>query len=198
MREALEQVVAVAPRLVEDQSLLDPDVDGRLLVRIPPSSPGVGTWVDARRAPPPPIGRPVPEFDRARAEQLRVALPRAAGSWECDLFPMRAVVAEPGGRPYAPAVFLIADSRAGMILRSDVGEPAGREAWAQERLMKAVEALGALPSALILKRPELERVLRPVAEALGVRVQHRERLWAADPAREGLDQMALGMGRGRA
>jgi len=198
MRIAIEQAIEIASRARDEPTLLETDRDGRLLIRIPSASPDDEGWVDARRAPPPPIQAAIPDFDRVRAERIGGALSRVPARWECDLFPMQAVIAERGRQPYAPAVFLLADARSGIIVHTDMTEPAGRHRWAQDQLMQAAEAVGALPSVLLVKSPDLERVLRPVATALGIRVEVAKRLRAVDSVREGFAQMTTRGGRPQA
>jgi hypothetical protein len=196
MGVALEQAVGVGSRVRQNPSLLDLDQDGRLLVRIPPARSGE-EWQDARRTPPPSGTRPVPEFDRPRAERLRSALRRSPTILECDLFPAQAVMGEQGKPPYSPAVFLLADAQTGMVLRTEVAEPTGRDRWAQDQLMAGLEGSGALPMLLRVKRCDLERVLAPLTATLGIRIERVEGLAAVEPARAVFDQAMIERGRTR-
>ena len=65
-----------------------------------------------------------------------------------------------------------------------MGEPAGREAWSQEQLLKTVEALGEIPSVIYLMRPSLDRVLAPVCAALGIVVERVEQRHSTAEAAE--------------
>jgi len=176
MRVALEQLIEVAPRFRRDPRLVEPDRDGRLLLRIPPAGSGEPGWKDARRARPPAIVRAIPDFDRVRAERAWLSLPRIETEVECDLFPMQAIIEEPGTPAYAPAAFMAVATAGGMVLRMDMTEPAGREAWAQVQFLELVEQLGGRPKVVYLMRPSLERVLQPLAEALDIGIKRVESL----------------------
>lgn len=188
LREVLEQVIAVAPRVRRTPNLVEPDANGRIFLRIPPAGSGDAEWKDARRVPPPPIVRPVPEFDRVRAERIRRSLPRLEIEVECDLFPLQAIIAETGKPPHAPAAFLAVLAGKGSILHMQMSEPAGREAWAVGQFQQMIEQIAGVPAVVYVNRPCLERVLVPVAEAVGARIERVGSLRTLERARKFIER----------
>jgi hypothetical protein len=144
-----------------------PDANGRLLVR----SLRDGEWVEERVAPPQPIERRVPQFDSVRAERLKHALPRSEAELECDVRPMGAVIEERKGQGYMPAHFVLADRATGAVVHHKLGRPKERDQMAQVELMTGLERLGSRPAVVLVRRPSVERVIRPVVHALGVEVR---------------------------
>jgi len=82
----------------------------------------------------------------------------------------------------------------GSIVHVDLHEPRGREAWAQEQLLRVVESLGARPEAVFVGRARLERVLAPVAAELGIRIERVEKLVCVRAARDSLSAYLDGGG----
>jgi hypothetical protein len=167
---------------------LRPDAHGRRLVLVQERD---GSLRQERRAVPAPIERPLPEFDRVKVERAR-SLPNSALAIECDLFPSPMFVREKGRAPYAPAMLLVTESSGGAVVHCALGEPAEREAFAQVEFVKALERLGTRPSVVYVKRRSLERVLSPLAEAIGVRLERVETLDPIEEARAFLNEQAEG------
>lgn len=188
LREVLEQVLEVAPRLQAAPGLTEPDAQGRLLVRSRSEDGADGEWRDARCAPPSAREAPAPPFDRVRAERIRRTLPRAEFEVECDLFPVQAIIAEPGKPPHAPAAFLVVHAQIGTVLRMAMTEPAGREAWAVGEFLSLLEELGGVPATILVMRASLARLLGPAALAVGTRVELVEHLRSLEHARAMLQE----------
>lgn len=163
LREALDVIVA----LREVPRWIDPDPEGRLLVRILRD----GEWIAERVQPPPRIERPVPQFDSVRAERLKRGLKRVELELECDLNPAPVVVEERRGHPYAPAFFVLADRESGAVVHQKLGPPNEREQMAQAELMAGLEQLGARPATVRVKRRSLARAIAPLGSALGIEVK---------------------------
>lgn len=165
---ALEQAMDVATRLKTNRGLLEPPEEDLLLVRVREGTGQGGQWRDVWLTPPPlPIERmpdPVDEMTLHRMEKARRA---RQGSWEVDVFHAPAVVAE-GPRPYYPRVSLVVDRDTGLVLNVDLG-PAW-QSWEEmrEQFLGFVEASERLPQTLLVYREELERLLFPMTERLGI------------------------------
>jgi hypothetical protein len=188
MEVALRQVLDVAVRAGRNPDLVLPDREGRRLVRVSTRAEGpIWTWKDERWPLPKAEPESVPAFDQVRAERLRRELPRAQLQLECDLFPGIGAIKEPGRPLFAPAVFLAVDAEGGAVVRVEMHEPSGRGAWAQEQILSTIESLGAIPEAVLVARPSLERVLKPVARVLGMRVERLEDLPHLADARGSLE-----------
>lgn len=184
MITAIEQIRHVAERAVAERDLLSPDRDGTFLVRVARGS----VWIDERREPPTHTEEDIPPYDIPRATSLRNSTPSSPLVLELDVFAARAVMAERGRAPYAPAMFLALDPKSGMVLGADLGDPNGRERWAQDQLLALVGELRARPRMIVVQRPRLQRVLAPVAERLGIQLRVVRELPSLRLAREALDR----------
>lgn len=72
-------------------------------------------------------------------------------------------------------------------------EPRGREAWAQEQLMRVVETVGVMPKAVFVARATLERVLAPASAELGIQIERVEELECVRAARDSLSDYLGGV-----
>ncbi len=188
MAEAIEQVLDVARRAARAPELVLPSASGERLVRLVTKSPDGHTWIDARHPIPIFVEPPIPPFDQVRAARLRASLPSTPVRIECDVFPLPTVIDEPGEEPYVPALFMLVELRRGAIVHTDMHPPSGREAWAQDQLLRGFEVMNSRPEAVVVARARLERVLAPVAVALGVRIERVEHFVHLSEAREVLSQ----------
>jgi len=171
MLEALQQVAAVAPRVLQEPSLVGVDRSERLLVRMQQAGDEPGPWIDRRRPAPAVPRREVPEFDIRRAELLRQRLPGGTEAWECDIFAGCRIVSGEAHEPYLPVMLMVAEAESGSIVALEAGRAAGREVWIQEQVLNAFEKAGRRPARLRIRRSDLADVITPLAEALGVGVE---------------------------
>jgi len=184
LREAIRLIVDKR----DESEWAKPDARGRILVRTLRD----GAWVDERVRTPSPIERSVPQFNSVRAEGLKRSLPQKSLELECDLQPMRTVIKEKKGRGYMPAHFVLANRASGEVVHHMLGPPNEREKMAQEELLTGLERLGSRPTALVVRRASVKRVLAPVAEALGIAVRIVDDLPQVDGLCDFLDQMMDG------
>jgi hypothetical protein len=189
MVEVLEQLLEVAPRAVRSRDLLLVDREGGRLVRAVRVEGASRVWCDERRVPAGPVEAPVPEFDRVCVGRLRQKAGRSGLTIECDLFPLPTVIENRTGVPYAPAAFLALDPNSDSILSMDMSEPAGRYVWAQQQLLRCFETLGAFPARVLVQRPELARMFRPMLQACEVELELVERMRELGRARAHFEQM---------
>jgi len=165
---ALEQTIEVATRLKTNRGLLKPPEEDLLLVRVREGTGQGGQWRDIwLPAPPPPIKSIPDTVDELTLHRVEKARRPKQGSWEVDVFYAPAAVTE-GPRPSYPRVSLVVDCDSGLVLNVDLG-PA-MQSWEEIRgqFLKFVEASKQLPKTILVCREELERLLFPVTERLGI------------------------------
>ena len=182
---ALQQTCEVGQRFRADEGLLDPPVEGQILVRSNEHGEWHDTWHTPDLAEPAPA--PVPRVDEVRLGRLRqAALPRR-GNWESDCFySPQGVQDSTDERPYYPMVCMFVDRATGMVLPPALTHPEEWRIEYQNRLLMLVEQMGMVPREIAVRSPELRGLLAPVAEALGIKLRVVKRLAALDEAREGL------------
>ncbi|MGH3086646.1 MAG: DUF7309 domain-containing protein, partial [Rubrobacteraceae bacterium] len=120
---ALEQLVDVAPRFREDDSLLEPSDGEGLLLREPRREGETLVWEDGSTGVPPLDAPPIEvEMEEAKIEAL-ASLPKREIHLEMDFLMFPAPAKNEGGRPYFPHMLLTVDAKSGMILGSELLAP---------------------------------------------------------------------------
>ncbi|MBX0329375.1 hypothetical protein K2Z83_17025 [Oscillochloris sp. ZM17-4] len=170
---AIEQACEVAARFADDPEILDPPVDGALLLR---ERAGEG-WREIWHQPDltPPLPAAAPPVDELRLQRLRQAKLRRTGAWESGRFSMPQPVQDRADdRPYYPVSTLFVDAATGMVLAPGVGDPEGwREAY-QEQCLDLIEQGQVLPREIASTDVELRDLLAPICAALGIKLKARE------------------------
>ena len=186
---ALEQAREVALRFREDPKALAPKGD-RLLVRVFQNARGEGAWEDRWLPPEPePAPRPVSEpLDEIRLKRIEKGCERVDGAWMADRFHVLAPVAD-RHRPFYPALFLVMDAAFHIIVGQGMDHPRDGIALIRAHLLDAMEASGAFPGELWVKRTEVAECLRPLAERLGIGLRLKKSLRELDAARKELERM---------
>ncbi len=182
---ALHQTCEVAQHFEEDEALLDPPVEGQLLVRVAEH----GVWRDTWHTPDlsQPAPPPAPLGDEVLPQRLKQAkLPRR-GAWESDCFySPQGVQERPDQRPYYPMVCLFVDKASGMVLSPTLSGPEEWRTTYQGQLPTLITQMSALPREIAVRSPELRDLLAPAADILGIKLRVATRLPALDQAREAL------------
>lgn len=135
---------------------------------------------DRRTAPLPKVGpRPVvtAPFDQLAATKLRSSSSPRRGRWLVDWFSGMGVVDGPEaqGQPFFTTHLFLLDIDSDLM----VGVQVGRVSTVMDDLQKLVLDTGArlaLPNALLVRRRELVPALQPLAQALGVPIEHAPEL----------------------
>jgi hypothetical protein len=176
MSQALLCASRIAVELRSNPEFVAPDSEGRLLVR----SGREDQWIDERVAAPAAIEIPPREFDRMRAERARRNATRMPACWECDVIPMPLIIGGEKGGPYMPAAFILVDAEQGVAVQVDLDRADDVAAIIERQLMAGIERLRMLPESIRAARPSVVRAMRPLAEALSVRVEEVDDLPAVE------------------
>jgi hypothetical protein len=191
---ALEQVEEVAPRLKEDESLLESgDIDSYLM-RVYRE----GKWMDeiVEILPPEPTMISMP-MDIEALVALKKAR-RQVGSMEIDFFMLPARIGERGKRPTCAYVLLVVESSSGMILGNEMlgPEPTIEEMYGRipVKMVHLLARTGLVPREVKVQSELLYGLLQPLGEELGFRIRHTRRLPNLEPAKADLIRW---MGGGR-
>lgn len=200
MAYALEQLLDVAPRFRADQSLLLPAEDGeRFLIRTPGTSNGVTAWTDQIKFVPAteelqPEAEPLGTHQLAALKQL----PRNKHKTELDLVMMLTPLKEQDDeRPFFPYLLLFLDMNTGALLGTEILQPFPSLKAMQAELPIRVAALltkaGQLPRSIAVRKPEIARLLQPLADELGLKLSLAVELQGIDKVADFL-MSTMGLG----
>lgn len=200
LTHALGQTLEVAPRLRDDSNLLyaeDEEDEERYFVRVPRQQDGALVWEDEMmRVPPPEPERLTVMMDREIVERLK-QLPQHPLTLEVELFSLPTGVGERGERPFRPYMLMLADSRSGMIVATELlkPEPSLREMQAQVPMKLAgwLAEAGLLPAQILGRSELLLALLRPFAAPLRVKLRQSDRLPSIDAAMSSMFDLLGGL-----
>lgn len=193
---ALEQLLDVAPRFKANKKLIHVSGQNRFLVRVAEQQGDQVRWHDdvqqLTATQPPSINFTINAQLLAQVK----ALPRVYNNLEMDLFLMPTPIHERGERPYFPFNLLVAESKSGMVLSTDLLQPLpsleGMWATVPERVMQLFVKIGVVPHEIHLTPSMLRQLLLPLTQEVGFQIKEKKRLPALDSAKRGMLQM---MGR---
>ena len=196
LRVALAQLLDVAPRFKANQKLILVGGQNRFLVRVAEQQGDQVVWRDEvqklTQPPPTSIDFTISTPLLAKVKQL----PRVYNNLEIDLFLMPTPIHEREGRPYFPFNLLVAESKSGQVLSTDLLQPlpslAAMQATVPERIMQLLITLGVIPNEIHLTSPILLQLLHPLTKEVGFQLKEKKRLPMLDSAKRGMLQM---MGR---
>jgi hypothetical protein len=196
---ALEQLLAMAPRLRADCAFLVPPPGRHFLLRYPPSpSATPADWCERFDA------LPLSEelrittvVDSGRITQVD-ALPQLALEMELDLFaaPMMRIdgKSEGIGQPYYPYILLGVERGDGMIVGFKIltALRGVEQMWSEVPAAFADLLINAAarPERIFVHRPLLAKLLAGICEHQGIEIQLVRKLKAVAAARRSLSQMA--------
>lgn len=183
---AIQQTLEVTPRLREDEDAVGPDDEGRILCRVRRAGRWQDEWVKLPEPGPGDDPAPVIAVDDLTLAQLKrhaAGQPRR-GAWQIECATVGGVVAEPGKRPFPTVLLLIADEQSGFIIGIQVLSPtaADRYADALQFLVQQFLTAPMVPAKLQVRRDDVRAWVTPLAQALGVPVEHNKTLRAAQEA----------------
>lgn len=181
---ALEQSIDVARRAEDDPGLLDVGRQGALLHRVPAVDGNNTVWKDERR-PVPKAGRPtipVPSLDAGRARTRLARAKRLGSAWEVDMFHLpRPTHDRKGERPFYPRVALWVDHGTGLIMGHSMFGPTDVPDMSMATL-RVIDRVGA-PRTILVQRPEVAALLKPLADLGGMDLRAMECLEGLEEAR---------------
>jgi len=198
LADALQQVLDVAPRFKANPSLLDPHDDEHYLVRFPRKSGQTFVWEDQVI----PITGPPPAtltftIDNQLLENLKQK-PKAGFKVEIDCFMVPSPVQEErNARPEFPYMLLLVEAKSGMIIGQELltADPTFEAMWNSVPLyiMKHLSQLDALPDEIRVRSRLLFDALKPVAQAVKVKLGLGKSLRAVEIVRTMLSDFMGGM-----
>jgi hypothetical protein len=196
---ALEQLLDVAPRVRKDESLLTPtENDKDFLVRVSCKEGSKLVWQDETVA----IAEPSPvsikvTLNPELIEQFK-RKPVKDSAIELDVTMLPMPFREKKERPRFPYLMLILDSRAGMIIGTNMLQItttlADLRADIPNEIGRALANLEAVPRFIVVRSEWLAEALKPLAAELGLKIQPADSLPALEAALDFLSQMP-GFGR---
>jgi hypothetical protein len=201
LTHALSQTLEVAPRVRDNPDLLFPgedEDDETYLVRVPRRDEGALVWTDEMmRVPPPEPARIRPLLDVEVVGRLK-QLPQRPLTLEVELLSMPTGVGERGERPYRPYLLMLADSRSGMIVGTELlkPEPSLTEMRAGVPLTLSgwLAQAGVVPGEIRARSELLLELLRPLADMLTIKLEQSDRLPSIDTAVDSMFGMLFGGG----
>jgi hypothetical protein len=187
---ALDQLLEVAPRFREDRRLLAPDEES-YLVRVPHQRSGTRVWEDTVMEVPPPSPVSIQiEMDPGALESLE-SLPQSGHELEMDLFVFPTPIqGEKGARPVFPYMLLTVHAGSGMVLGTELLEPAPslQAMWGSVPLAvtRQLAELGLKPEQVTVGSELLFGLLQPLAESSRFELKLSPFLPAIHEAKEAL------------
>lgn len=191
MTVALEQAIDVSLRCLENKSLVEPEDEGKILVRVPYKRNGKVIWKDEYMD---------MEFDEEEEskdyeidelalKRIKDSRPRFVGAWEADFFHAPAMVKDEG-RPYYPLMFVVADYETGMLLDMLMtSDFKGHVKEFREVFMKLIANNKGIPETVIVQRRTVFNALEPIVRRLGIRIRMVDELEAVQDFRRSLERL---------
>lgn len=197
---ALAQTLEVAPRLRENPALLNAEndpADETYLVRVPQQQGDTLIWTDQMRRVPPPEPTSIRiMLDKEVVNQLKQT-PQRQLTLEVELTSLPTGIAERGARPFRPYLLMLADSRSGMIVGTELmhPEPSLAEMRGQVPMQLAgwLAQAGVVPEEIRARSELLLGLLSPLADMLNVRLRQTDRLPSIDAALDSMFSMLGGL-----
>lgn len=187
LKYALDQTMDVAVRFRENRALLKSPEDGHCLIRVPLKDTDPITWEDRLMHITPRQPSAIPAaVDTQSLEAIR-RLPRRKIQIETDVFMVMAPIREKGSRPFFPYLFLMVETQGKMIVGYDVvtPEPTLEDMWALIPLnvVRQLTTIGAIPDEIRVSSELLLQLLKPLSDALDIRITHSHTLPSLEPAK---------------
>lgn len=182
----LEQVLQVAPRVREDESLLTPTKDQKdYLVRVPRKEAQGYVWEDQVIAVLPPEPEIIDLYMDMQDFEAARKLPPSRLRLEADLVllptPIRDAKEE---RPYFPYMLLVVESEGGFVVGTELLKPMPtlREMWGYVPALMVQVFLhaGAIPAEVRVNSDLMKVLLDSLGESLGFNVKKASRLRKLD------------------
>jgi hypothetical protein len=186
----LEQVLQVAPRVRDDESLLTPTQDHRdYLVRVPRQTAQGYIWEDRVIRVPPPPAEMIDLYMNMEEYEAITKLPAGLHRLEADLILLPTPIREEKGeRPYFPYILLIVESEGGFVIGTEMLRPAPtlKDMWGfvPAAMVHALLNAGIVPKEIQVTTDLMEALLGHLGQALGFKVKKSARLRKLDLVRD--------------
>ncbi|OPZ92152.1 MAG: hypothetical protein BWY74_01726 [Firmicutes bacterium ADurb.Bin419] len=189
MAYALDQVINVALRCREDEELLLPEDEDKILVRVSKRVDKEEVWEDKY------VNLPLEESNGEYEKVNEIALkrikdnkPRKTGVWEVDFFNAPAMVKE-SGRPYYPLMFMIAEAESGLMLDMKMtSDFDGYIGEFRDEIIDMIARNKLIPEVIVVQRKKAFQMLEPISSKLGIDLQPVEELFSIKEFRKGLEE----------
>jgi len=193
MIPVLEQLLAVAPRLKEENTFFDSFDENRFLVRVARQEGTATVWEDQMQhipfVPPPPVKIPVD----ARLLVDFLKLPVMRTPIELDIFNLMSPTLDEHKRPFFPHMMLMVDAKNGMIVGQEMfkPEPDLDSIWTRtpnEFMQQCIKGIQMRPATIHVANEYLHSLIATVAKQLSIKVVLKDEL----PALDAVAQMLMG------
>ncbi len=183
LTDALDQAITVCNQLLEDDSIVTPSDEGLYLVRVANTTDDGTVWTEQWRTAESAEDQPVSpaHIDDLRIRRIRNKAKQSSAIWEMDFFHAPAPVHE-GGEPFFPYSILIADNASGFVHDVYLANKQEHEREFPERFLACIENTGLMPKEIMICREEVQGLIGPLAETLGIKIRVVKRLDAAAQA----------------
>lgn len=188
---AMEQLLVMAPRILQDRTLLQSPTDEEaLLVRLPAAA-APGDWREEFRVVTPPTHHLQVVVPPELLGQVRF-LPQQEMQLEVDVFPMPMRVGVRGVRPQMPYTLLLVDSASLFVLGVEIltVQSSLEDMWLEApfKLLNMLAQHKLRPASLTVGRPWLGRVFERLCADLGLALRTGP-LTALPQVRQDMEQM---------
>jgi hypothetical protein len=190
---ALEQLLNVAPRYREDESLFEVRGENDYLVRVRDKQ---GNWKDKimRIAPPKPMHIEI--LINTEALEYLKALPKNVQQFEMDVFMLPVKIGEAGERPSYAYMLMMSDSQTGMLLVTELLDPSEtlEKMWGSVTgiIIEKMAMMNACPKKILVRPGLLAQLLVQLSAELKVELYLSPILPTLDPAKVALMRDFLG------
>jgi hypothetical protein len=181
LAHALEQTLAVGPRLKANPDLLPSADDERYLVRVAHDEDGELVWADEIISVPPPGKVYVDVYMDMDALAHLQQLPSSRVRVEIDLIMIRSPVKDDGvDRPFYPYALMTVNAQNGIIMGMELLPPVPtlEMMWGTvaAALVRQLAQASVRPARAKVRTPLLLQLVQPVADAVGFRVRQSDYL----------------------
>jgi hypothetical protein len=167
---ALNQAMDVCLRFKDNADLLTSGRADHYLVRVYEPGTGNNQWIDQWLKPDPVQPKPIihGSIDEIRLMRIKTNL-KKAGTWEFA-YAFENMPIKESGRPFYPLMLLIADTRSGYILDSQMAAPHSYQSQFAGYFLQAVEKAAMYPQEVMYEKDEAAIILQPILSRLGIKL----------------------------
>ena len=191
----LEQILEVAPRVKENEKLLeDTDKDENYesyLIRMPKNENGKIIWHEEHRVISPPPDKDISVMiPNEVIEEIKHFQQNKNLVVEMDLFHSPTPIAEKGKRPFIPKMLMLADGQKGIILGFELlkTQETELENFTQlvDNVFESLKKLGVRPHEIHVSSDYLFDLFRTFTQQLNIKLKQVDELEAVEAAKEGM------------
>lgn len=115
---------------------------------------------------------------------------KSFGKWEIDFFVNLMSPVKEGARPFFPLITLIADRSSGQIFNVHLTEPSDYHQRILDNFVGFIEKTGVIPQEIFVEKSEMESILQPATDALGIELTKVKKCLMVKEAQKGLLKFA--------